>query len=73
MLQFNLDMFDEGAINPFFGCSAAGLADNGAKIALCEAHAVGIEADLMFARSKLVDELYKAVEDSLFATLGSLQ
>ena len=69
MLQFNLNVFDEGTVNPFLGCGAAGLADNGAKIALSEAHAVGIETDLVFVSGMLVDEGDKSVEDGLFATL----
>ena len=69
MLQFDLDVFNEGAINPFFGSGAAGLADNSAEIALREAHLVGIETDLVLVSSMLVDEIYKAVEYGLFATL----
>ena len=69
MLQFNLDVFDEGAINPFFCGGAAGLANNGAEIALCEAHLVGIVTDLVLVSSVLVDEIYKAIEDGLFSTL----
>ena len=69
MLQFNLDVFDEGAINPFFCGGTAGLTDNGAEIALCEAHLVGIETDLVLVSSVLVDEIYKAIEDGLFSTL----
>ena len=69
MLQFDLDVFDEGTVNPFLGGGAAGLAYNSAEIALCEAHLVGIETDLVLMSSVLIDEIYKAVEDGLFSTL----
>ena len=69
VFQFNLDVFDEGAINPFFGSGAAGLADNSAEIALCETHLVGIKTDLMFTCGMLIYQVDKAVEDGLFTTL----
>ena len=69
MLQFNLNVFDEGTVNPFLGGGAAGLADNSSKIALSEAHLVGIEADLVLVSGMLVDEGDKSIEDGLFTTL----
>ena len=70
--QFYFYTRDEGTVNPVFGCDAACLADNGAQVALSEAHAVGIEADLMLMSGMLVDEVDKPVEDSLFAALRCL-
>ena len=65
MFQFYLDVRDEGTVNPFLGCGAAGLTDDGTEIALGETHLVGIEVDLMFARSVLIHEIDESVEDVL--------
>ena len=67
--EFHFDSGDEGAVNPFFGGDTAGLTDYGAKIAVGEAEAIGIIADLVLVSSVLVDEIYKAIEDGLFSTL----
>ena len=69
MLQFYLDVFDEGAVNPFFCGGTTGLADNSAEIAFSKTHLIGIETDLVLVSSVLVDKKYKAVEDGLFTTL----
>ena len=69
MFQFNFDVFEEGAINPFLGGGAAGLADNGTKIALRKTHLIGIEADLMLSCCMLIYQVDKAIEDGLFSTL----
>ena len=62
----------ESTVYPFLGGSAAGLADDGAEIALCEAHLLSIEADLMLACGVLVHQVNEAVEDGLFTTLRGL-
>ena len=49
--QFYFDASDEGTVNPVFGCDAACLADNGAQVALSEAHTLGIVAYLVFLES----------------------
>ena len=67
MLELYFDMLYEGTVNPFLGGGAAGLADDGAEIMLCEAHLIGIETDLVFGRGVLVDEIDKTVEDGLFS------
>ena len=40
--EFHFDTGDEGAVNPFFSGDAAGLADDGAQITLCQAHAPSV-------------------------------
>ena len=67
--EFHFDSGDKGPVNPFLGSDAAGLSDDGAEIALGEAHAVGIEADLMLMCGMLIDKLDKAVEDGLLTRL----
>ena len=57
--KFHFDAGDEGTVDPLFGCDAARLADNGAKIALGETHAVGIVAYLMLFGTVLVHKLIK--------------
>ena len=68
--QLDFYAHDEGAVNPFLGSDAAGLADDGAEVALSEAEAVGIVADLVLSGTVLIDELDEAVEDGLLARLG---
>ena len=65
--QFYFDASDEGTVYPVFGGGAAGLADDGAQIALCEAHVLGIVANLMMFGTVLGDQLEETVEDSLLA------
>ena len=65
--QFYFDAGDEGTVYPVFGGGAAGLADDGAQVALGEAHALGIVAYLVVLGAVLADELDEAVEDSLLA------
>ena len=65
--QFYFDACDEGTVNPVFGCDAACLADNGAQVALSEAHAVGIVSYLMMFGTMLGDQLEETVENGLFA------
>ena len=67
--QFYLDVRDEGTVNPFLGCGAAGLTDDGTKIELGETHLIGIETDLMFVCSVLIHEIDESVEDGLLTTL----
>ena len=67
--QFYFDASDEGTVYPVFGGGAAGLSDDGAQIALCEAHAVGIVAYLVMLGTMLGDQLEETVEDSLLARL----
>ena len=71
--QFYFDACDEGTVYPVFGGGAAGLADNGAQVALGEAQPAGIVADLVMLCTVLGDELDKAVEDGLLSrTRGCL-
>ena len=71
--QFYFDAGDEGTVYPVFGGGAAGLADNGAQVALGEAHTVSIIVNLMMFGTMLGDQLDKAVEDGLLArTTASL-
>ena len=65
--QFYFYTRDEGTVNPVFGCDAACLADNGAQVALSEAHAVGIVAYLVMLGTMLGDQLEETVENGLFA------
>ena len=65
--QFYFDAGDEGTVNPVFGGSATGLADDGAQVALGEAHTVGIVAYLMMLGTVLGNQLEKSVEYALFA------
>ena len=65
--QLNLDACDECQVYPILGCRAAGLANDGAEIALGEAHAGGIITDLMLLATVQVDELNETVEDGLLA------
>ena len=67
--QFHLDACDEGTVNPFFSGDAAGLADDGAQIALSQAHPIGIVTYLVLFGTVLVYELNKAVEDGLLPRL----
>ena len=70
--EFHFDTGDEGAVNPFFGGDTAGLTDYGAKIAVGEAEAIGIIADLVLFGTVLIDELNKPVENGLLTRLGGL-
>ena len=65
--QFYFDSGDEGTVNPVFGGSATGLADDGAQVALGETHTVGIVAYLMMLGTVLGNQLEKSVEYALFA------
>ena len=65
MAEEHLRLSNESAVDPLLGSGAAGLANDGAKVALGEAHAVGIVADLVLLAAVLVDELDKAVENGL--------
>ena len=65
--QFYFYTRDEGTVYPVFGGGAAGLSDNGAQVALSEAHAVGIVSYLMMFGTVLGNQLEEAVEDGLFA------
>ena len=67
MAQFNFDAGDEGTVYPVFGGGAAGLSDDGAQVALSEAHAVGIVAYLVMLGTMLGDQLEETVENGLFA------
>ena len=60
--EFHFDSGDEGA----------GLSDYGAKIAVGEAEAIGIIADLVLFGTVLIDELNKLVENGLLTRLGGL-
>ena len=66
MLQHDFRPGDKGAVYPFLGGGAARLADDGAEVALGEAEAVGVEADLMLLCGVVVDKLHEAVEDVAF-------
>jgi len=63
----NFGLGDEGTVDPVLGGGAAGLADDSAKVALGEAHAVGVIGNLVVLAAVLVDELNEAIEDSLLA------
>ena len=65
--QFYFEASDEGTVYPVFGSGAAGLADDGGQVALCEAHTVSIVAYLVLFGTMLGDQLKKAVEDGLLA------
>ena len=65
--QFYFDASDEGTVYPAFGGGAAGLADDGSKVALGEAHTVGIVAYLVMLGTMQGDQLDKAIEDGLLA------
>ena len=65
--QFYFDSGDEGTINPVFGGSAAGLANDGAQVAFGEAHTISVVAYLMMLGTMLGDQLEEAVEDGLLA------
>ena len=67
--QFYFDAGDESTVYPVFGGSTAGLADDGAQVALSEAHAVGIVAYLVMFGTMLGDQLEEAIEDGLLARL----
>ena len=67
--QFYFYTRDEGTVNPVFGCDAACLADNGAQVALREAHPLGIVAYLVLFGTMLGDQLKETVEDSLLTRL----
>ncbi len=67
--QFYLYTCDEGTVNPVFGCDAACLADNGAQVALSEAHTFGIVAYLVLFGTMLGDQLKETVEDGLLTRL----
>ena len=73
MLQFDFDAGNERAVYPFFGGDATGLTDDGAEVALGEAHPLGIEGYLMLMRGVLVDEIDEAVKNGLFAGYDTLQ
>ena len=68
--QLDLDACDEGSVDPVLGGRAAGLTNDGAEIALGEAHAGGVIADLVLFAAMLVDELDETVEDGLLARTG---
>ena len=63
--QFYFDAGDEGTVNPVFGGSAAGLADDGSQVSLGETHALGIVAYLVMLGTMLCDQLKETVEDGL--------
>ena len=65
--QFYFYTRDEGTVNPVFGCDAACLADNGAQVALGEAHVLGIVAYLVMLGTMLGDQLDKTVKNGLLA------
>lgn len=65
--QFYLDASDECTVYPFFGCCAAGLADDGAQVAPGQTHALGIMVNLVMLRTMLGDQLEEAVEEGLLA------
>ena len=65
--QFYFDAGDERAVYPVFGGRTAGLADDGAQVALSETHTLGIVTYLMMFGTMLGDQLYKALEDGLLA------
>ena len=67
--QFYFDAGDESTVYPVFGGSAAGFADDGAQVALGEAHTLGIVAYLVLFGTMLGDQLKETVEDSLLARL----
>ena len=71
--QFYFDASDESTVYPVFGGSAAGLADNGAQVALGEAHALGIVAYLVLFVTVLGNQLKETVEDSLLARTAACQ
>ena len=53
--EFHFYAHDEGTVYPFLGRDTAGLADNGAQVALGEAETVGIVANLMLLGTVLID------------------
>ena len=55
--QFNFYSCDECAVEPVFGCGAAGLAYDGGEIALGEAEAVGVVAHVVVLGAMLPCEL----------------
>ena len=57
--QFNLDACDECAVEPVFGCGAAGLPDDGGEIALGEAQAVGVVTHVVVLGAMLSCECRK--------------
>jgi hypothetical protein len=65
--EFHFDTGDEGTVNPFLSSNTASLADDSAKVALGEAKAVGIVANLVLLGTVLIDELDKTVENGLLA------
>ena len=65
--QFYFDACDEGPVYPVFGGSAASFADDGAQVALGEAHALGIVANLVMFDAVLGYQLEETIEDSLLA------
>lgn len=65
--QLDFYACDECSVEPFFSCGAAGLADDGAEVALREAEAVGIVADVVVFGAMLPGKLQEAVEDGLLA------
>ena len=69
VVQFYFYTRDEGTVNPVFGGSAAGLADDGAQVALGEAHTFGIVAYLVLFGTMLGDQLKETVADCLLARL----
>lgn len=73
MAQIHFYTGNEGAVYPVFGCGAARLADDGAEIAGCETHAVGIVAQLMLLAAMQVDQLDETVKDGLLTRAGSRQ
>ena len=66
---FYFDAGDERAVYPVFGGRTAGLADDGAQVALSETHTVGIVAYLVMLGTMLGDQLEETVEDGLLARL----
>ena len=65
--QFYFYAGDKGTVYPVLGGGAAGLADNGAEITLCEAKTVGIVAYLMVLCTVLACQLDETIEDGLLA------
>ena len=67
MAEQNFGLSDECAVYPFLRGGTAGLADDGAEVALGEADALCVIANLMLLAAVLVDELDEPVKDGLLA------
>ena len=71
--QFYFDAGDERAVYPVFGGRTAGLADDGAQVALSETHTLGIVTYLMMFGTMLGDQLEEAIEDGLLTRTAAGQ